>query len=99
MQWTRLSIAAALASAALAARSEPEWVAATVLEADAARGMVTLQHGPIRAMGMDAMTMPFRAAPPELLRPLRNGSRVRFAVANRNGEWVVTHIEPVAAPR
>lgn len=94
MPLPRQPVFAAVLLAAAGAALAQDWVNATVLESDAARGMVTLQHGPIRAMGMDAMTMPFRAAPPELVRPIRKGDRVRFAVANRNGEWVVTHIEP-----
>ena len=46
---------------------------------DAKTGAITLQHGPIAALGWPAMTMPFQAAP-ELLAGLKVGQSVTFTV-------------------
>lgn len=46
---------------------------------DIKTGAITLQHGPIQALGWPAMTMPFRAAP-ELLSGLKVGQSVAFTV-------------------
>lgn len=46
---------------------------------DAKSGAVTLQHGPIKALGWPAMTMPFQASP-TLLTGLKVGQSVSFKV-------------------
>lgn len=46
---------------------------------DAKTGALTLQHGPIAALGWPAMTMPFQAKP-ELLAGLKVGQSVTFTV-------------------
>ncbi len=46
---------------------------------DAKTGAITLQHGPIAALGWPSMTMPFQAKP-ELLAGLKVGQSVTFTV-------------------
>lgn len=46
---------------------------------DAKSGAVTLQHGPIKALGWPAMTMPFQVSP-ALLTGLKVGQSVSFTV-------------------
>ncbi len=46
---------------------------------DAKTGAITLQHGPITALGWPSMTMPFQAKP-ELLAGLKVGQSVTFTV-------------------
>ncbi len=46
---------------------------------DAKTGALTLQHGPIAALGWPSMTMPFQAKP-ELLAGLKVGQSVTFTV-------------------
>lgn len=66
---------------------------------DAAAGKVTLRHGPIVNLDMPAMTMVFRAQPPELLNAVKVGDAVKFHAESLDGVLTVTAIQPVhAAP-
>lgn len=67
-----------------------------VRKVDAANGKITLKHGPIVNLDMPAMTMVFRAQPPDLLGTLKAGDRVRFRAELVGGVYTVTAIE--AAP-
>lgn len=79
--------------AALPALASQEWVAASVVKLDAARGKVTLRHAPIRIIRMDAMTMPFKVKEAAQLGSLKVGDKVRLTVAEDDGELVVQQIE------
>ena len=85
-------VLAALASASAWA-TDPEWVPATIVKLEPSRGLVTLAHGPIKSLVMDAMTMKFRIDP-EMLATRKVGERVRFVIAKRDMELVVTRLEP-----
>ena len=47
---------------------------------DLTGGAVTLQHGPIVALGWPGMTMPFKVKPVSALKPLKVGQAVDFTV-------------------
>lgn len=47
---------------------------------DAKAGKLTIQHGPIPAIGWPAMTMAFKASPPALLNGLKVGQKIGFDV-------------------
>lgn len=47
---------------------------------DARAGTVTIQHGPIPAVGWPAMTMAFKARPASLLKAAKVGQKVAFGV-------------------
>ena len=76
--------------------SDPEWVAATIVKLEPARGRVTLAHAPIRSLDLAAMTMPFKVAVPAQLAARRVGERVRFVVSNGEDGLVVTRLEPAS---
>ena len=61
---------------------------------DAKAGTVTLQHGPIPALKWPAMTMPFKATPPSILRTVKVGQAVRFKLMQMNGATTLTAIQP-----
>ena len=42
---------------------------------------------------MGAMTMSFKAKPPALLKPWKEGDKIRFRAAEIKGELTVTRIE------
>lgn len=67
-----------------------------VVAMDEARGTVTLDHDPIPGL-MSAMRMEFLVQKLDLLRGLRVGEVVRFALEARGPEWVVAAIDRVAA--
>ncbi len=69
-----------------------------VLEVDAKEKRVTVKHGPIPNIGMDAMTMEFLVPDEKLLASLKPGDQVRFAVVYKDGEYVITRAQ-VRKPR
>lgn len=54
-------------------------------------GKITLQHGAIKALGLEAMTLVYKADP-SLLAGLQPGDKVKFTARRENGEYVVTAI-------
>ena len=59
-----------------ASASQLPTVSGTVEKVDAGAGKVTIDHGPIPNLDMDAMTMVFRAADPAMLKGLKAGTKV-----------------------
>lgn len=87
-----LSILAAgvFASAALAQAAMTEgWVE----KIDQAAGKITLNHGPIKNLDMDAMKMVFRVKDASMLNGLKVGQKVKFEADRVNGQITVTRIE------
>jgi Cu/Ag efflux protein CusF len=80
------------APAALSAVNLP-MVPATVEKVDAGQGKITLDHGPIPNLNMDAMTMVFRAGDPTMLKSVRQGDKVQFQADRVNGQITVTKIQ------
>lgn len=79
--------AALIATAASAADGQ-------VKKIDEAQGKVTLEHGPIKDLGMDeGMTMVFKAADPAMLKSVKVGDKVTFEAERVNGQITVTKIK------
>lgn len=64
-----------------------------VTKIDPAQNKVTLKHGPIKNLDMDAMTMVFVVADPAMLKTVKVGDKVRFEADRINGRITVTKIE------
>jgi len=80
----------ALISTAALAQSAP--VEGTVQKIDTAQGKITLKHGPIKNLDMDAMTMVFAAGDPDMLKGLKVGDKVRFEADRVNGRITITKL-------
>ncbi len=89
---TSVPPAAAPAASAATASNAP-LVSATVDDVNASAGKITLDHGPIPNLSMDAMTMVFRAADPALLKGVKKGDKVQFTADRVNGQLTVTKIQ------
>ncbi len=74
------------------AKSLPN-VSGTIDSIDAAQGKLTLDHGPIPNLNMDAMTMVFRAQDPAMLKSVKKGDKVQFQADRVNGQITVTKIQ------
>lgn len=85
-------IPAALALSLLAAASA-QAADGTVTKIDEAQAKVTLRHGPIKNLDMDAMTMVFRVKEPALLKTVKVGDKVTFDADRVDGAITVTRIE------
>lgn len=76
-----------------AAAANLPMVSGIVEKVDAAQGKVTIDHGPIPNLDMDAMTMVFRAQDPAVLRGVKAGDRIRFQADRVNGQISVVRIQ------
>jgi len=68
-------------------------VSGTVQRVDASAGKITIDHGPIPNLDMDAMTMVFRTPDPAILEGVKAGDRIRFQAERVNGRISVIRIE------
>jgi len=74
-----------------AAASLPS-VSGTVEKVDTGAGKITIDHGPIPNLDMDAMTMVFRTPDPAILKGVKAGDRIRFQADRVNGQISVVSI-------
>ncbi len=65
-----------------------------VRKVDKAAGKVTLKHGAIKNLDMEAMTMLFRVKDPAMLDQLKAGDKVRFTADKIGGAPTLTRVEP-----
>jgi len=74
---------------------------ARVLQVDAKKGRVELDHGPMPSIQWPAMQMGFRVADPALLAGLQKGDRVEFHMRgepDKDGDYVIEKLAKKAAP-
>ncbi|WP_246205229.1 copper-binding protein [Microvirga arsenatis] len=79
--------------AAQPAASNLPMVSGTVEKVDASGGKVTIDHGAIPNLNMDAMTMVFRAQDPAILQGVKEGDKIQFQADRVNGQISVVRIE------
>ena len=84
-----LKTAATLAFLIVALPAAAQSVSGTVTKVDEAQGKLTINHGPIRNLDMDAMTMVFRVADPAMLDKVKAGDNIEFAADRVNGAITV----------
>ena len=66
----------------------------TVNAIDSAAKKLTISHGPIKNLGMGAMTMEFLVADPAMLSDVKPGQKIKFhAEKDKQGNFVVTDLE------
>jgi Cu(I)/Ag(I) efflux system periplasmic protein CusF len=68
-------------------------VSGKVEKVDAAQGKITIDHGPIKNLDMEGMTMVFRVQDPALLKQVKAGDKVQFTADRVNGQITVTSIK------
>lgn len=63
---------------------------------DGERGLVTISHEPIAGLGWPSMTMTFKVRQPTMLRGIKRGLRVDFAVNSRpdGDQYIIERITP-----
>ena len=92
MKRIAIIIAALSLSASAFAQNQPV-VAGTVKKVDESAQKITIDHGPIRNLDMDAMTMVFRAQDPAMLKQVKAGDKVQFTADRVNGQITVISIK------
>ena len=85
-------IAALALSGSALAQGTPT-VSGTVEKVDTTEGKITIDHGPIPNLNMDAMTMVFRAQDPAMFKQVKAGDKVQFQADRVNGQISVVKIQ------
>lgn len=88
-----LKTAASLAFLIAALPAAAQSVNGTVTKIDEAQGKLTINHGPIKNLDMDAMTMVFKAGDPEMLKGLKAGTKIKFDADRVNGQITVIKLQ------
>ncbi|AOJ72131.1 MULTISPECIES: copper-binding protein [Burkholderia] len=60
---------------------------------DAAAGRLTIKHGPLENLGMDAMTMVFKVKDPAMLSQVKTGDKIDFVAEEVNGALTVVKLQ------
>ena len=66
-----------------------------ITKIDAAAGKITMRHGPIKNLDMDAMNMVFRVQDPAMLKGLKVGDKVKFEADRVNGQITVIKLQKI----
>ena len=77
----------------LVSAAEAQSIKGTVKKIDAEQGKLTIDHGPIKNLDMDSMTMVFRASDPAMLKGLKAGDKIKFDADRVNGQITVTKLQ------
>jgi len=88
-----LRTAATLALLLVTLPATAQSVSGTVIKIDEPQGKLTINHGPIKNLDMDAMTMVFRAGDPAMLKGLKAGTKITFDADRVNGQITVTKLQ------
>lgn len=64
-----------------------------VRKIDKSTGKMTIKHGPLANLGMDAMTMVFRVRDKTMLDQVKVGDKISFVAEEPNGQLTVTRLE------
>ena len=64
-----------------------------VKSVDAAKGTVTIAHGPVETLKWSAMTMTFKAKDKKLLDSLKPGQKVEFEFIQEGKTYIVTRVK------
>jgi len=93
IEMMKFALVAALACVTTVSAAAPDWTRAEVLKVEPERARVLLKHERIKSIGMEAMTMPFKADPNVDLKRFKAGDHVRFTVSSKDDHLVVEAME------
>ncbi|MDH5228779.1 MAG: copper-binding protein [Gammaproteobacteria bacterium] len=69
-------------------------VSGTVNSVDKSARTINISHGPIKTMGMSAMTMNFAVADPAMLDEIKAGQKIDFVLTtDRKGRFVIVDLQ------
>ncbi|MGX1742431.1 copper-binding protein [Bosea sp. NPDC055353] len=88
-----LKTVATIVFVAFALPAAAQSVNGTVTKVDASQGKLTINHGPIKNLDMEGMTMVFRAGDPAMLKGLKSGDKIKFDADRVNGQITVTKLQ------
>jgi Cu(I)/Ag(I) efflux system periplasmic protein CusF len=74
-------------------KSHAHKASGTVEKVDAAKGTVTIAHGPVQSMNWPSMTMAFKAKDKKMLEHVKPGAKLDFDFEQRGKDYVITQIK------
>ena len=86
---TATAIASLLATTVLAA----EYTTGVIKKVNTKTNQVTIDHGPLKNLGMDAMTMVFKAGNDEILDQLKEGAKIKFVAERIKGKLTIVELK------
>lgn len=87
------ALAILIVSGSLAIAQTTPMVSGTVTKVDQAAQKITLDHGPVKNLDMDAMTMAWSVQNAAMLKGLKAGDKVKFSADRVNGSLTITKIK------
>ena len=82
-------LVATFATSALAA----EYTTGVVKKVKTKTNQITVDHGPLKNLGMDTMTMVFKAGNDEILGQLKEGAKIQFIAERVKGKLTIVEIK------
>jgi len=76
-----------------AAFAQSHQTTGVVKRIDAARGVVSLKHDPVKSLNWPGMTMDFNVRDAKLLAGVKTDQKVRFEFVEEKGRYVITGIK------
>ncbi|WP_269498716.1 copper-binding protein [Castellaniella sp. S9] len=76
-----------------ASHADMDLAEGTVRKVDRQTGMVTLEHGELKNVGMPPMTMAYKTKDAATLQQAKEGGKVKFRLENINGAYVITTLK------
>ncbi|KVE71971.1 copper-binding protein [Burkholderia vietnamiensis] len=64
-----------------------------IRKVDLAAGKLTIKHGPLENLGMEAMTMVFKVKDPAMLSQVKVGDKIDFVAEEVNGALTVVKLQ------
>ncbi|HDR9487587.1 TPA: copper-binding protein [Burkholderia aenigmatica] len=64
-----------------------------IRKVDTAAGKLTIKHGPLENLGMDAMTMVFKVKDPAMLSQVKAGDKIDFVAEDVDGALTVVELK------
>jgi Cu/Ag efflux protein CusF len=87
------AVAAFAVGAFQVAPARAEMADGQVTKIDAAQNKISMRHGPIKNLDMDAMHMVFRVKDPAMLKQVKVGDKVKFEADRVNGQITVIKMQ------
>ncbi|WP_175818797.1 copper-binding protein [Burkholderia sp. BCC0419] len=75
------------------AATAPRMSHGEIRKVDTAAGKLTIKHGPLENLGMDAMTMTFKVKDPAMLSQVKAGDTIDFVAEDVNGALTVVELK------
>ena len=76
-----------------AAAATPGMSHGEIRKVDTAAGKLTIKHGPLDNLGMDAMTMVFKVKDPAMLSQVKAGDKIDFVAQDVDGALTVVELK------